>query len=98
VKGRKQKYMKKISKIPIFKNYAEEADFWDTHDFTEFVDELTPVKVKFNLSQPKEETLTIRLQANLKQRLSNVAEEMGVNTSTLARMWIVEKIKQAGIR
>lgn len=85
---------KPISKIPQFKSVAEEAEFWDTHDFTEFADELTPVKMKVTLGQPKEETLTVRLQSNLKAQLGNIATEMGVNTSTLARMWIVEKMKQ----
>lgn len=85
---------KKVSKIPVFKSIAEEAEFWDTHDFTEFADELTPVKMKVTLGQPKEETLTVRLQTKLKERLASIASEMGVNTSTLARMWIVEKIKQ----
>ena len=76
---------------------AEEVEFWDTHDFTEFADELTPVKMRVTLSQPKEETLTVRLQTKLKERLASIASEMGVNTSTLARMWIVEKIKQVGM-
>lgn len=85
---------KSISKIPKFNSKAEEAEFWDTHDVTDFLDELTPVKMKVTLGQPKEETLTVRLQSNLKTQLGNIATEMGVNTSTLARMWIVEKMKQ----
>lgn len=88
---------KRISKIPVFKSIPEEAEFWDTHDITDFMDELTPVKMKVTLGQPKEETLTVRLQAKLKEQLSSIASEMGVNTSTLARMWIVEKIKQANV-
>jgi hypothetical protein len=88
---------KKINKIPIFKSIPEEAEFWDTHDVTDFMDELTPVKMKVTLGQPKEETLTVRLQGKLKSQLAGIAEEMGVNTSTLARMWIVEKIKQVTV-
>ena len=84
----------KKSKIPVFKSLQEEADFWDTHDFTEFADELKPVKMNLVFKEPKEETLNVRLQENLKIKLSQIAEEMGVNTSTLARMWIIEKIKQ----
>jgi len=53
--------------------------------------------MRVTLSQPKEETLTVRLQTKLKERLASIASEMGVNTSTLARMWIVEKIKQVGM-
>jgi hypothetical protein len=88
--------MRKMSKIPKFKTIAEEAKFWDAHDFTEFADELKPMKLEVMLSQPKEELLTVRLQGKLKKELAKIAREMGVNTSTLARMWIVEKVKQVG--
>lgn len=87
---------KKISKIPNFKSIQEEVEFWDTHDFTDFLDELTPVTAKVTLGQPKEETLTVRLQAKLKTQLTHIAQEMGVNTSTLARMWLIEKMRQVG--
>jgi len=90
--------MKKIvkSKIPDFKNYEEEANFWDTHDFTEFLDEMTPVKVKFNLKVPKEETVIVRLQKPIKQKLQNMADNMGLSLSTMIRCWMMEKIK-AGV-
>jgi hypothetical protein len=41
------------SRIPKFKSREEEVRFWDTHDFTDYMKEFTPVKVWFakNLSQ-----------------------------------------------
>jgi hypothetical protein len=42
-----QKSVTKKSRIPEFKSYAEEAEFWDTHDFTEFENETHPVDVHF---------------------------------------------------
>jgi hypothetical protein len=32
-------------RIPSFANVEEEAAFWDTHDFTDFADESTPVQM-----------------------------------------------------
>ncbi len=32
--------------IPAFNSYEEEATFWDTHDFTDFKEETTPVTVR----------------------------------------------------
>lgn len=92
---KKEKYMQKYKKntIPDFKTYEEEATFWDTHDFTDYLHETTPVKVVFNLKKPKDDMLTIRLQTNLKSKLTEVAIQAGVNASTLARMWIVEKLR-----
>ncbi len=42
-----QKAVTKKSRIPEFKSYAEEAEFWDTHNFTEFEDETHPIDVHF---------------------------------------------------
>lgn len=40
------------SRTPEFSNLEEDAEFWDTHDITDFLDELRPVKaqVAANLS------------------------------------------------
>lgn len=42
-----QSLMKKKSKIPEFKSHQKEAEFWDTHSVTEFLDELTPLQVVY---------------------------------------------------
>ena len=87
--------MKKLikSKIPDFKNYAEEAEFWDTHDFTDFLDEAKEIKVNFKAKEPKEETVIVRLQKPIKERLQERADEMGLSLSSMIRMWMIEKLK-----
>jgi len=79
--------------IPNFKNRKQEAKFWDNHDFTDFLDQTKKVNLKVNLKTPKDDVLTIRLQPQLKKRMSQLATEMGTQTSTLARMWLIEKLK-----
>lgn len=83
-------------KIPKFKNRQEEAVFWDKHDFTDFLTEAKKVEIKINLRAPKEEVLTIRLQPQLKKQMNRLATEIGTQTSTLARMWLIEKLKTFG--
>jgi len=34
-----------MSKLPKFATDQEEADFWDTHDSTQFLDDTEPVEV-----------------------------------------------------
>lgn len=34
-------------RIPEFKSIQEEAEFWDTHDFTDYQEGFTPVRVRF---------------------------------------------------
>ena len=40
-----------MKKIPKFKTEKEEADFWATHDSTEYLSETKEVRVKF--TRPK---------------------------------------------
>jgi len=58
-------------KIPAFKSYEEEANFWDTHSFTDFEDEFEDVEIVFDLNRAKEETLIVRLQKSLKEKLKD---------------------------
>lgn len=85
-----------ISKIPEFKSRAQEARFWDTHDITDYWGEMEDVKIEF-LDEPKhEETITIRVKSKFKERLEKVARSYGISLSTLARMWLIEKLLQVG--
>ncbi len=87
-------YMKKKkSRIPEFKTLEEEANFWDTHSFTDFEDELKDVKVIVDLDKPRDETLIVRLQKSFKKQLEKIARSKGLNVSTLARMWLMEKFQ-----
>lgn len=81
----------KAARIPTFSSREEEAAFWDTHDTTDYEDEFTPVKARFakNLSQP----LTIRLDPETLAELREQAHEKGIGPTTLARMWLLERLR-----
>jgi predicted DNA binding CopG/RHH family protein len=84
--------MKPKEPIPEFKSRKEEAEFWDTHDFTDYLDEYKPVNVRFvrNLS----EGITIRFDKETLEQLRAQAHEKGIGPTTLARMWILEHLKK----
>ncbi len=84
------------SRIPNFRNREEEAEFWDTHEFTEFLDETRPVKlrVRKNLS----EGITVRLDRQDRDELERRAAEQGIGSSTLVRMWIKDRLRQSAGR
>lgn len=86
--------MTKVRRIPRFRSIAEEARFWDTHDVTDYLPQMKEAKVSFDPSAPKEEILTIRIQSELKKRLEKMAKAYGVNLSTLARIWFIDKVKE----
>jgi hypothetical protein len=81
------------SRIPRFRTREEEAAWWDSHDITEYLDELRPVKVRFarNLS----ESITIRFDPETLARLRAEARKKGLGPTTLARMWILERLQSA---
>src|SRR5947208_1867930 len=82
---------KHTSRIPDFKSRQEMADFWDTHDFTEYWDEFKPVKITF--AKTLSHGLHIRLDAETLTKLQEKAQEKGIGITTLARMWLREKLQ-----
>jgi hypothetical protein len=80
------------SRIPDFSSRDEEAAWWDSHSIVDYLDELEPVKLKFakNLSSP----IAVRLDPNDRAQLTKLANDQGVGTSTLIRMWVKERLKQ----
>ncbi len=80
------------SRIPRFKSYEEEAEFWDTHSTTEFEGEF--VEVKIEVARPLIHTLAVRMDAKTIDRLAAVGRKKGIGPSTLARMWLLERLDQ----
>lgn len=83
-----------LKKIPNFKSLSEEANFWDTHDVTDYLGEMKLKKVRFTPRQKKEDTITIRVEPIIKKNLEELSLNYGINVSTLSRMWIMEKLSQ----
>lgn len=85
---------KKISfkgkKIPRFKSYEEEANFWDAHSPLDYG---VWKKVKLEVVKPLEHILGVRLDAKTIDQLTKLGNEMGIGPSTLVRMWVMEKLK-----
>ncbi len=86
---------KKIDRIPDFKSYKEEAEFWDTHSLADYWDKWEDVDIVFDLTKPKEETLIVRLQKSLKEKLEKLAKRRGISLSTLARILLTERLQTA---
>lgn len=93
-KGEKYLKLKKKSRIPKFNTYEEEANFWDTHDITDFEDETEDVDIVFELNKPRDETVVLRVQKDIKDKIEKLARSRGLNLSTLARMWLMEKLQE----
>jgi hypothetical protein len=82
------------NKIPAFKSFAEEAEFWDTHDFTDYKDEFRPVKVQ--IAKPLEHVFAIRFDGGTLTDLQAEANKKGISAGTLIRMWVKERLQDVG--
>ncbi len=80
------------SKIPRFETYEEEAEFWDTHDTTEFEDEFEPVEVTFAQSLVRR-GLTVSLDAQTIGLLQRLAREKKTEPATLVQIWILDRLR-----
>src|ERR1700694_1530509 len=80
------------SRIPNFATREEEAKFWDTHDISDYWDEMKPVRVRF--AKQLSEGITIRLDPQTLSELRSLASERGIGPTTLARMWILEHLRR----
>jgi len=83
-----------MSKLPQFASEQEEAEFWATHDSTEYLDDTEPVDVTFVDARPPKKQISLRLDADVIAELKAVARSKGIGYQTLIRMWVMERLAQ----
>lgn len=70
--------MNMADKIPQFKTEQEEADFWDSHDSTDFIDETEAVDVTFVDARPVEEVIALVKEYLHQLRQQGIPVQYGV--------------------
>ena len=84
---------KKREPIPShFQNIEEAAEFWDSHDLTDYWD-LTR-EAHFEVDIQRRVFLTA-LEPGLAKKLMEYARKEGVSTETLINVWLSEKVTEA---
>lgn len=86
--------MKKFKPIPKFKNIQQEAQFWDTHDTTDYMDWFKAEKTIFSNLKPSTESISIRLPSSLLANIKNIANKKDVPYQSLMKIFLSERIKQ----
>jgi predicted DNA binding CopG/RHH family protein len=77
-------------KIPQTDSIDELARFWDTHDLTDFQDELEEV------TEPVFErttTLSVHLESEEAEAVKRIAKARGIGSEQLLREWILDKVR-----
>ena len=79
----------KTQHLPKTDSIQELAQFWDTHDLTDFEDELVEV------TEPVFEPVTViplNLESDEAEAVRRIAEAEGIADAELIRGWVREKI------
>ena len=84
----------KAQKIPETDSVEELARFWDTHDLTDFEDQLQNVPEKVFERKP-ETVIPVRLRRQEIEAVRRVAKTRGVREAALLRQWVREKLRHA---
>jgi len=85
--------MKKLKPIPKFKNEAEEAEFWATHDSTDYFDiSKAIVNPSFPNLKPSTKTITIRVSQSLLDSLKMIANKKDVPYQSLIKIMLSQEV------
>ncbi len=86
----------KVKSLPTFANAQAEAEFWDTHDSTGYLAATEAVDVTFVDARPTKQQISLRLEPAVIEQLKQIAHSKGIGYQTMIRMWVMERLEQAG--
>ena len=78
-----------ITDMPQTDSIKELARFWDTHDLTDFEDQLEEVSERVF---EREAVVKVQLEPEEIEALDEIAKSRGVASGDLIREWVLEKI------
>ncbi|MCZ7381950.1 MAG: CopG family antitoxin [Candidatus Methanoperedens sp.] len=83
---------KKLKKIPEFKTYEEAADFRDTHNSTDYLDNLEEMKIEVDI-QKRHYLLEVDME--IAEILQESARTKGISASSLANELLYKQLAKA---
>jgi hypothetical protein len=84
----------KSQKLPQIDSIEELAKFWDTHDLTEFAEELEEVPEPVFERKP-DTTIPLHLRPQELAAVKRAAQARGVAEAVLLREWVLEKLHES---
>lgn len=85
--------MSKQKKTPKFKSEKQEAEFWSSHDSTDYVDYSKAKRMLFPRLKPSTEAISLRLPKSLLDQLKMLANKRDVPYQTLLKLYLAERVQ-----
>lgn len=79
--------------IPHFTTEAEEREFWETHDSTDYVDWKKAKSVVLPSLKPTTQSISLRLPLHLLEAIKTAANARDVPYQSLIKVWLQEKVE-----
>jgi predicted DNA binding CopG/RHH family protein len=86
--------MKRLKKIPTFKDDDAEREFWGTADSTEYIDCSKAQTLVLPNFRPTLRTISLRLPESMIAELKLLANQRDVPYQSLLKVFLAERIKQ----
>ena len=86
--------VRKIKRIPRFKNEDEERNFWDTHDALDYFDTTKPVELDLSELRPSTQPITVRLTKSLIASLKQLAHKKDVPYQSLMKIYLEKAVER----
>ncbi len=81
---------------PRFTSEAEEREFWESHDSSDYVDWSKAASVRLPNLKPSTKTISLRLPVSLLERIKVEANKRDVPYQSLIKAWLAEDVDRHG--
>ena len=80
-------------KLPTFARDEEAADWIDTHDTSEYMDELEEIHEPISVRRTSR-AIDLQLNADCLKAIKRTAKRKGIPYQTLIQEWLIERLRQ----
>jgi predicted DNA binding CopG/RHH family protein len=87
--------MSKSKKMPEFRTEAEEREFWQTHDSSDYVDWSKAKPASFPNLKPSTKTISLRLPVALLDRIKIEANKRDMPYQSLIKAWLADDVSES---
>ena len=87
--------MSKSKKMPEFQTEAEEREFWQTHDSSDYVDWSKAKPASFPNLKPSTKTISLRLPVALLDRIKIEANKRDMPYQSLIKAWLADDVSES---
>ena len=83
---------KQLKPLPKFANEAEEQNFWESHNSSEYMDWNRAQRVVLPNLKPTTKTISLRLPQHLLDSIKSAANSRDVPYQSIIKVWLQEKL------